>query len=69
MRYAKITRTLEDGTIEETIVDLPEVKGTSSTKRKSSRKPKDENEDNTKQKEKQATSANKTSISITRSES
>ena len=69
MRYAKITRTLEDGTIEETIVDLPDVKGTDTPKRKSSRKPKDENEDNTKQKEKQATSTNKTTISITRSES
>ena len=69
MRYVTITRTLEDGTIEETIIDLPEKGSAKTTKRKSSRKPKDENEDNTKQKEKQATSTNKTTISITRSES
>jgi hypothetical protein len=66
MRYAKITRTLEDGTIEETLVELPEkvlVKSKTPTKRKSSRK--STNEDNEKQEKVKTTSISKASIKIT----
>lgn len=54
MRQAKITRTLEDGTIEETFIDLPDNTSTKkAVNKKSSRK--DVNEDNKKQKEEQTT--------------
>ena len=68
MRYAKITRTLEDGTVEETLVEIPDnTVAKKPTKRKSSRK--STNEDNTKQEEVKTTSTSRASIKITRSES
>lgn len=69
MRYAKITRTLADGTIEETLVELPEKEKVTSkpTKRKSSRKI--TNEDNTKQEKEQATPINNETIKIKQPES
>ena len=67
-RYATITRTLEDGTLEETLIELPNRDSKKqTTKNKSSRK--QSNEDNKKQEEEQATSTSKATVSIKRTES
>tara|TARA_R110000851_G_scaffold326320_1_gene494900 strand:- start:1403 stop:1606 length:204 start_codon:yes stop_codon:yes gene_type:complete len=65
-RQAKVTRTLEDGSIEEFYIDLDKPSN-KKVKTKSSRKK--SNEDNKKQEEKQTTSASKASVEITRAES
>lgn len=66
MRQAIIRRKLEDGSIEETYIDLPSNDKQVSSKKKQKRK--HMNEDNQKQEEEQTTPTSKAVVEITRSE-
>jgi hypothetical protein len=70
MKQAKITRTLEDGTLEVTYIDLPDKDSNLPVEKKTiKKKRKNSNADNTKQEEVKTTSTSKASIKITRPES
>ena len=70
MKQAKITRTLEDGTLEVTYIDLPDKDSDLPVEKKTiKKKRKNSNADNTKQEEVKTTSTSKASIKITRPES
>ena len=66
MRQAKVTRTLEDGSVEEFYIDLDKPSSKKNKTKSSRKKP---NEDNKKQEEKQASSVSKATVGIERSES
>ena len=66
MKQAKITRTLEDGTLEVTYIDLPDKDSDLPVEKKTiKKKRKNSNADNTKQEEVKTTSTSKASIKIT----
>lgn len=70
MKQAKITRTLEDGTLEVTYIDLPDKDSDLPVEKKTiKKKRKNSNADNEKQEEVKTTSTSKASIKITRPES
>ena len=69
MRKAYIRRTLEDGSIEEVEVIVPDKTTAKSKRKRTVKKPSKEtsDEDNKKQEEKQVTKTSKANIGITRS--